>query len=130
MAIPSNHLGAKLTNPFGKSLYEFRLRSFARVGGTESIDSPALRLATGHQSTNADDLVQGVFWEHDLCPAKTRGLLPPSFPNSSGLQGQPPTGRQRPNNIGKYGAGDGIRTHDPNLGKVVLLPSVNVPISF
>ena len=24
--------------------------------------------------------------------------------------------------IGKSGAGDGIRTHDPNLGKVVLYP--------
>jgi hypothetical protein len=58
--------------------------------------------------------------EHDLCPAKTRGLLPPSFPNASGLQGQPPMGRQRSNNIGKSGAGDWIRTHDPNLGKVVL----------
>lgn len=24
--------------------------------------------------------------------------------------------------LGKSGAGDGIRTHDPNLGKVVLYP--------
>ena len=24
--------------------------------------------------------------------------------------------------LGKTGAGDGIRTHDPNLGKVVLYP--------
>jgi hypothetical protein len=28
--------------------------------------------------------------------------------------------RQRANNIGKFGAGEGIRTLDPNLGKVVL----------
>ncbi len=26
------------------------------------------------------------------------------------------------NSLAKIGAGDGIRTHDPNLGKVVLYP--------
>ena len=29
---------------------------------------------------------------------------------------------RRPLGYGQIGAGDGIRTHDPNLGKVVLYP--------
>ena len=37
--------------------------------------------------------------------------------------GQRPSAEtDRPENVRKIGAGDEIRTHDPNLGKVVLYP--------
>ena len=53
-------------------------------------------------------------------------LLPPCFPGREGEAGKQISRRRDPhillNSYGKTGAGEGIRTLDPNLGKVVLYP--------
>ena len=48
------------------------------------------------------------------CQPKPRRLLPSSFPKPSDRRG-----------LGKSGAGDGIRTHDPNLGKLCSAPELH-----
>ena len=57
---------------------------------------------------------------------KRRIVLPPCFPGTACGAGKQFSRRRDPLNIfiftGENGAGEGIRTLDPNLGKVVLYP--------
>jgi hypothetical protein len=63
MSVPSYHLGAKLTNPFGKSLYQFGFGPFAGVRGPQGINTPPLRLTTCDQSPDANDFMKRMFGE-------------------------------------------------------------------
>jgi hypothetical protein len=49
-------------------------------------------------------------------------LAPPGNPKPRHGKRRPMAPRYDFNFLLKTGAGDGIRTHDPNLGKVVLYP--------
>ncbi len=58
--------------------------------------------------------------------AKREYLLPPCFPEMENRAGKQIPHADDPSKLlvlfGKNGAGEGIRTLDPNLGKVVLYP--------
>jgi hypothetical protein len=51
-----------------------------------------------------------------------RRLLPPASPNNPTASSGGWLLHNYLIELPKFGAGDGIRTHDPNLGKVVLYP--------
>jgi hypothetical protein len=63
MTIPSHHLGAKLTNPIGKFLYQIGFWAFACVGGTQGVNTPAFCHAACDQRPNANYFMKRVFWK-------------------------------------------------------------------
>ena len=77
------------------------------IGRRRKIDEPALgSLPTGEAS-------EGLF--------RAR-WLPPCFPENKRSRGSLARDRKATDFAAKFGAGEGIRTLDPNLGKVVLYP--------
>ena len=70
--------------------------------------------------------VQCVAMQTPECATKLRFVLPPRFPGATdraGKQNSPTCDPlKRFNFLKKNGAGEAIRTPDPNLGKVVLYP--------
>ena len=69
-------------------------------------------------------MVQNAAMQTPECATKLRIVLPPCFPGVTDRPGKqdPPTcdPLKRFNFLKKNGAGEAIRTPDPNLGKVVL----------
>jgi hypothetical protein len=83
--------------------------------------APSLR-AAGLGTFEARRAPKLAVRRYDLPPVASPPASPVS-PSGGGKQKTAPEGRSKQLIfLRKSGAGDGIRTHDPNLGKVVLYP--------
>jgi hypothetical protein len=63
MSIEGNELRSQLTNLVNEGAYQLGLGSLADMRGAERIYSPTFRLAACNQGTNANDLMQRMFWK-------------------------------------------------------------------
>jgi hypothetical protein len=118
-----------LPNDLGKHPGK-QIEDVVAIGRTTS--NPCDRKPSDHLASSLGAAVLETFEVSDMPKLTVRPLRPPSrcFPHASpvsrggaGKQKTAPKGRSKQLiSLRKSGAGEGIRTLDPNLGKVVLYP--------
>ena len=99
-------------------------RNFAKTAREQPIAGRAISrdLAMGRERSG-DLACATAAWSAMIC---ANDCFPSSYPRPRRVAGTQNlscgSGLKCPLKLDNFGAGDGIRTHDPNLGKVVLYP--------